>query len=90
VHTHLFVALPRSRAEATMGKMKRYCSVEGSRRDAALPSKVFAVRSEPLIVRSREHAERLWPYIVDKHAAEGAWIWSDRAAYDRALEWFGG
>ena len=89
VHTHLFVELPRGEAEATIGKMKRYCSTEGSRRDAVIPSPVFARRCEPLIVQSRGHAEQLWPYIVDKHAAEGAWTWGDRAAYERVLGSFG-
>jgi hypothetical protein len=80
-HSHLFVELPVNGPAATVGKLKRYCSTEATRRDTALPSTLFARGGDPVEVRSAAHAVALLPYVVEKHARQGAWVWSDEQTF---------
>jgi hypothetical protein len=74
-HAHLLAALPGDAVDATIGKVKRYASTESRRRDATLPSKLFALKGEPKSVRDFEHFAVAYDYVVEKHAREGAWTW---------------
>lgn len=84
-HGHLFMNLPLAETDRTVGRMKRYVSREAGRADERLRGQIFAKSGEPRRVETRGHAHRLMPYIVDKHAAEGAWTWSDPERFARLI-----
>jgi len=88
VHVHLLCELPDQQRDATVGKAKRYASLESRKRDPELPSKLFAKKGEPKVVRDFEHFEMAYDYVVDKHAAEGAWTWG--AGKEKLVELWGG
>ncbi|MEX1088840.1 MAG: hypothetical protein WEC36_06395, partial [Phycisphaeraceae bacterium] len=54
-HAHLLGMLPVGDEDAMIGKVKRYASAESSRRDAMIPSKLFAGKGEPKRVENWPH-----------------------------------
>jgi len=89
VHTHLLAELPTGEEDATIGKLKRYCSAQGSKVDPSIPSKLFAEGGEPIPMRHPQHMSEVYPYIIDKHAAEGAWVWGDESLLRAVLAGWG-
>ncbi|MFA7237918.1 MAG: hypothetical protein WC058_13725 [Phycisphaeraceae bacterium] len=74
-HTHLLRMLPAKEEDATVGKIKRYVSLEAGRADASLPSHLFAAYGEPRPVKDFERFRSCHQYVTVKHAEEGAWVW---------------
>ena len=74
-HTHLLCQLPRGDEDATVGKVKRYASAQATKRDASIPSRLFAGKGEPKLVKDWEHLCLAYEYVTVKHAREGAWVW---------------
>jgi hypothetical protein len=74
-HSHLLCMLPLGAEDMTIGKAKRYASVESRRCDVAIPSQLFAAKGEPKRVADWAHFQECFEYITVKHAREGAWVW---------------
>jgi len=74
-HCHVMSLLLTGQEDATIGKVKRYASAESTRRDASIPSRLFAGKGEPGPVTTRDHFIASYEYITEKHAREGTWIW---------------
>jgi hypothetical protein len=74
-HSHLLCRLPAARTDCWIGRLKKYASQRLSIFDRTLPSRIYAAKGEPKRIKDLDHLRECYPYIVVKHAREGALTW---------------
>ncbi len=78
-HVHLQFQCDPQQVIATLGKLKR--AMWYARRQAGNESRLWGRGRKIVPIRSREHQERVFRYIL-AHRREGAWVWCYRDGFD--------